>query len=94
MDDGGGVGLGRDNIQRRKATLTRGPDVSAAEGGTDSGLRVSGPWAPSEVGLEGFPGALSYIFFVLIPFLYLFSDLFKILCKLDLNQFKQISKLF
>jgi hypothetical protein len=97
MDDAEGVGLGRDNIQRKKATLTHGPGMSARRGvgqRNGSGERPDGPWADSRAGLNRFPAA-SFIYFLFLSlFFFLFSDLIHIFCNFDSNQVNQISKFF
>jgi hypothetical protein len=79
--------------------LARGPGASAREElgrRTVSERRPAGPWAGSRDGPKWFPSAFSD-FFISFPFslfLFLFSDLFHILCKFASNQFNQIPKFF
>jgi hypothetical protein len=54
--------------------LAAGSHTSARGGekqGTGSGLRGSGPWADSDAGPDGFPGALFHFFIFFSSFLFL-----------------------
>jgi hypothetical protein len=97
MDDAEGVRLGRGSVQRKKATLMHGPDMSARRGVgqcNSSGECPDGPWSDSGAGLNRFPAASSIFFLFLSLFFFLFSDLIHIFCNFDSNQVNQISKFF
>jgi hypothetical protein len=73
-----------------------GPACQRGERGeksTGSGLRGSGPWADSEAGPDGFPGALFIYFSSFFSFLFLFSEFFQIFCKNTSIQIKLLPEI-
>jgi hypothetical protein len=94
IDSQGEVGRGQGIGRRKRATLTGGPQASAAKKVTNLGFGDTGAWAPSGVGPNRCPAAFSYFTLLLFLFLFLNSGFIRNFCKIHSNQFKQVSKFF